>query len=74
MQKFFPSKSLINVIVKKLRVHFFFTDSTENLVNFIENTEVEFRLTDGPQWSKPIAFASAYPFTHFKATSEKDYV
>lgn len=52
-------------VLKKLRIYFFFTDSNENLLNFMQNTEVEFRITDGPHWNKAIAFASAFPFTHF---------
>lgn len=31
----------------------------------MKNTEVEFRITDGPKWNRPLAFASAFPFTHF---------
>ena len=65
---------LEKIILKKLRVHFFFSDSLEGLENFLENTEVEFRITDGPKWNKPIAFASAYPFTHFKVTNQKEYI
>eukprot|EP00347_Sterkiella_histriomuscorum_P000881 403374165 len=71
-----PQKTT-KVILKKLRTHFFFVDHLVNLEYFLNNTEVEFRITDGPQWNKPIAFASAYPFTHFDVKlSEKkaDYV
>lgn len=54
-----------SISLKKLRIYFFFSDTIENLHSFLENTEVEFRITDGPLWHKPIAYASAYPFTHF---------
>ena len=62
--------------MKKLRTYFFFVDEIKNLEYFLENTEVEFRITDGPKWNKPIAFASAYPFTHFstKNAGNKEYV
>lgn len=66
-----------SVLLKKLRTHYFFVDEPANLQYFLENTEVEFRITDGPKWNKPLAFASAYPFTHFKIPDfkkEKDYV
>jgi hypothetical protein len=59
------SAKIKSILLKKLRVYFFFIDSIESLQNFLENTEVEFRITDGPHWNKPLAFASAYPFTHF---------
>ena len=51
-------------------------DDLENLEFFLKNTEVEFRITDGPKWNKPLAFASAYPFTHFDVakSAEEDYV
>ncbi len=63
-------------LIKKLRTHFFFVDELENLEYFIKNTEVEFRITDGPKWNKPLAFASAFPFTHFDVSSSvnNDYV
>jgi len=35
---------------------------------------VEFRITDGPKWTRPIAYASANPFTHFKVRSHHSYV
>lgn len=51
---------------KKMRTHYVFVDEDmENLRYFLENTEIEFRITDGPRWNKPLAFASARPFTHF---------
>ncbi len=57
-------------------MHFFFVDELDNLQYFLENTEVEFRITDGPKWNKPLALASAYPFTHFNISKsdKKDYV
>lgn len=63
------------VLLKKLRTYFFFSDSIISLKSFQENTEVEFRITDGNKWNKPLAFASAFPFTHFKVNSnDKEYV
>jgi len=57
-------------------MHFFFVDELSNLQYFLENTEVEFRITDGPKWNKPLAFSSAYPLTHFNilTSDKKDYV
>ena len=66
----------MKVLLKKMRTHFFFVDELLNLEYFLKNTEVEFRITDGPRWNKPVAFASAFPFTHFDIASSinKDYV
>ena len=66
----------LKVLLKKLRTYFLFVDEIKNLEYFLENTEVEFRITDGPKWNKPIAFASAFPFTHFstKNAGNKEYV
>ena len=60
------------IALNKLRVHYFFNDNIHHMSSFLDNTEVEFRITDGPSWSKAIAYASAFPFTHFKgSTSQK---
>jgi hypothetical protein len=56
---------LTKILIKKLRIHFIFSESIESMQFFLENTEVEFRITDGPSWNKPLAVASAFPFTHF---------
>lgn len=61
-----PNVKIKKISIKKLRTYFFFADSIKNLENFKENTEIEFRITDGNKWNKPLAFASAFPFTHFK--------
>ena len=65
---------LAKVLLKKMRTHFFFVDEIHHLDYFLKNTEVEFRITDGPHWNKPLAFASAYPFTHFDVSPTGDYV
>lgn len=40
------------MIVNKMRVHFFFTEEggDKHFWKFLSNTEVEIRLTDGPYW------------------------
>lgn len=42
----------LNILVNKVRVHFFFTleDNKEEFKKFLSNTEIEIRLTDGPYW------------------------
>jgi hypothetical protein len=68
-------KSVERILIKKLRTYFFFAEPNENILHFLKNTEVEFRLTDGPKWNKPIAFASSFPFTHFDVSSnQKEYI
>ena len=59
--------------LKKLRTYFFFAPKNETITDFLENTEVEFRMTDGPKWNKPIAMASAHPFVHFKPNEAQEH-
>ena len=70
-KELFSIPKIQHVLLKKLRTYFFFVDDLDNLLYFLENTEVEFRITDGPQWNKPLAFASAFPFTHFNVNQSE---
>lgn len=47
--------------INKIRVHFFFTEFME-ITDFIKNTEVEIRVTDGPDWSRFISAGKIKPF------------
>lgn len=58
--------------LKKLRVHYFFNDNSQHIESFLKNTEVEFRITDGPAWTKAIAQARAFPLTHFLGSLDKE--
>ncbi len=52
------------IIINKLRVHFFFTEdgSDENFWKFLCNTEIEIKLTDGPYWEgQMIGLTNGYP-------------
>ena len=49
-----------------MRIHYFFTEKDADLTDFIENTELEIRITDGPNWSKMLYKATIFPFIHFK--------
>lgn len=51
--------------LKKLRVHYFFTEKDADLKDFLSETKVEFRITDGPNWNKAIAKAYCNPLEHF---------
>lgn len=42
--------SLITLEANKLRVHYFFTESID-IEEFLKDTEIEMRITDGPEWS-----------------------
>ena len=45
---------LVDLKCNKLRIHYFFTENY-NIENFINETVVEFRLTDGEEWKDIIA-------------------
>lgn len=53
----------IKLKVNKLRVHYFFTE-INNIEQFCKNTEIEIRLTDGPNWNKMLMQGKVYPFVH----------
>lgn len=44
--------------LRKMRLHYFFTEKDASLDDFLQNTEVEIRITDGPDWDKKIAMAT----------------
>ena len=56
-------------LLKKMRVHYFFTEKNANLDEFLEKTEIEVRITDGKSWENVIASATCTPFIHFKVTA-----
>lgn len=39
-------------LLKKMKIHFFFSEKDANLERFLKNTEIEIRITDGPSWKK----------------------
>ena len=47
--------------INKIRVHFFFTEIMQ-IADFVKNTEIEIRITDGPDWCKWITSGSTKPF------------
>ena len=51
-----------------MRVHYFFTLPNVPIKNFIENTEIEIRLTDGPSYSnhEPLAVGKIFALRNFK--------
>jgi len=52
-------------------VHFFFVETEGNLWKFLANTELEVRLTDGPNWESPlVAYASGFPLQYFREDVE----
>lgn len=53
-------------MLKKMRVHYFFTEKEVDLDDFISNTQIEIRITDGPNWNKVISKATCSPLIHFK--------
>ena len=55
--------------LRKMRIHYFFTEKDANLDNFIENTEIEVRITDGANWNKVMYKATCTPLIHFKVVS-----
>lgn len=44
--------------LRKMRLHYFFTESNADLTNFFNNTEIEIRITDGPNYSKVLSQAT----------------
>ena len=55
-------------VLKLTRVHYFFTLPNEPIKDFIENTEIEFRITDGPKYAKyePLAVGKIFALRNFK--------
>jgi hypothetical protein len=53
-------------ILRKMRVYYFFTEKDAELDEFIDHTEIEIRITDGPNWNNTIAKATCTPLIHFK--------
>ena len=62
----------MKVKVNKIRVHFFFTEFMD-ISEFVKNTEIEVRITDGPDWSKHIAGGKVKPF-EFMDPNKNDIV
>ena len=58
----------VNINVNKLRVHYFFTEG-ESPEAFLDNTEIELRVTDGREWSNALAVGSIRPFRYFTAAA-----
>ena len=58
------SEELSSVFVNKLRVHYFFTENYE-IEKFVDETESELRITDGPEWASVLAVGSSLPFKYF---------
>lgn len=56
-------------LLKKMRIHFFFTEKDANLDDFLNNTQIEIRITDGPNWNKVMYKATCSPFALFKVIS-----
>lgn len=44
-------------ILNKIRLHYFFTEKDADLIDFMKETQIELRITDGVNWNKPIATA-----------------
>ena len=65
----YKKKNHANFIeINKLRVHFFFTEDQEmgDFWKFLNNTEVEIRLTDGPYWEDTlIGSTTGFPLQYF---------
>ena len=51
----------LNLKLNKLRVHYFFTEFYE-ISKFIADTNIELRITEGPDWSKVLASGKVAPF------------
>lgn len=54
-----------------MRVHYFFTDSKEVMKSFLNNTEIELRVTEGNNWNKPVAISSSFALQYFQIKSPK---
>jgi len=53
------------VKLNKARVHYFFTESIEDAEFFLNNTELEFRVTFSQAWNKFQAITKAYLLNYF---------
>lgn len=47
--------------INRLRLHYYFTEAN-GIAEFMKNTEIEIRLTDGPDWHKCLAAGKTHPF------------
>ena len=52
----------VNVTVNRLRVHYFFSTLESHIEDFLSNTQITIRLTDGDNWNKCIAEGKIKPF------------
>ena len=59
----------MKVEINKIRVHFFFTEFMD-ISDFVKNTEVEIRVTDGPDWNRFISTGKAKPFESMDPTKD----
>lgn len=51
--------------MNKLRIHYFFTEEGEDISDFKRDTEIEMRITDGPDYNKLLAVGNVRPMEHF---------